>query len=633
MLSMKQVQDEKEPTIRVTTCYAGTLLIRFSSQSRLDGWMALFTEQDLQSLAAHSSSTSSSESYAHYTSGCSFNVSGANVGASEMRRRLVEPDPSLDFISTQNQSFFDPSFENGGAEAGDNSDMIMTTNSGSPSGHVGRDRGNGLLASDVESQSWASRIGAGVSRLWHRKDSSKSTSGASSQTAYDSHNNDHHVYRLNCMHDHNNNNDGEVDEDGFTTTSRWSRAGGEWTSVDSNVSNSGSVGRQSRRQIKYQPPFGGAFEAAVEDQESEAESPERGRQAAAATPQIEATPLEERSPTLGIVMAGAGNSATGFEGLNQSLRGGSTASGLFGDSLSPPVLNLGSPPRSTSVHAPSLHSHQGSIHSVARSVAQQQLATEDDDDDSDDLYDPEFGIGGNGRRRKNHYSLPSRVLTTKETPAVIPSAAVISAAAAAVSAGWSESDALAAAMACPGFSSATPGSTGGLGLIPTAPGISSKSASPRTNRARHGSRVSIMNVFRAHRNIRQKSAGGGEARHLGNVSSYNSNSVCLNQEVLPVSRSVGSILANNPGGGGDTRRVFNDRINISSVTPTGGSSNKRLSASAQVCLPTSPNSPISSPIARTSSVSSNVTPLATYSTHADAMAYSPIEPQSQPQQQ
>ncbi|KAF9344562.1 hypothetical protein BGX26_004227, partial [Mortierella sp. AD094] len=67
---------------------------------------------------------------------------------------------------------------------------------------------------------------------------------------------------------------------------------------------------------------------------------------------------------------------------------------------------------------------------------------DDDDDDDDDLYDPEFGIGGNGRRRHKRRSIN---MSMSRGPAV-PSAEVISTAAAAVSAGWSASEALSAAM-------------------------------------------------------------------------------------------------------------------------------------------------------------------------------------------
>ncbi|CAO3573178.1 unnamed protein product [Mortierella alpina] len=95
-------------------------------------------------------------------------------------------------------------------------------------------------------------------------------------------------------------------------------------------------------------------------------------------------------------------------------------------------------------------------------------------DDDDDLYDPEFGIGGYGRRsfhskcsmsNQSRFSSPGRAESiavpalrlTKSANAspslphrgTIPSPAVISAAAAAVSAGWSECDALSAAMADP----------------------------------------------------------------------------------------------------------------------------------------------------------------------------------------
>lgn len=45
-----------EPTIRVNTCHNGTLLIRFETQSRLDTWMALFDEEDLNALRPQSKS-------------------------------------------------------------------------------------------------------------------------------------------------------------------------------------------------------------------------------------------------------------------------------------------------------------------------------------------------------------------------------------------------------------------------------------------------------------------------------------------------------------------------------------------------------------------------------------------------
>ncbi|KAF8936290.1 hypothetical protein BGZ47_009574 [Haplosporangium gracile] len=162
--------------------------------------------------------------------------------------------------------------------------------------------------------------------------------------------------------------------------------------------------------MKHQPPFRGASEIMVEDREEYDASG-----------------------------AASGGTAAEYGNSHQSARREATASGHFGDSQPPAALNFGPLSRPASVHAPSSRSYQGSARSVVRLPVQQPSAIEDDvDDDSDDLYDPEFGIGGNGRyQRRNHSKLPSRLLTTqRNNPAVILSAAVISAAAAAVSAGW-----------------------------------------------------------------------------------------------------------------------------------------------------------------------------------------------------
>ncbi|KAF9141058.1 hypothetical protein BGX30_005533 [Mortierella sp. GBA39] len=382
------------------------------------------------------------------------NLPGLNGGTGGMRQWPVAPDPGSDFINTHNPSLFNPSSGNGGAGGGGNSDMTMMMNGGGGGGAPGQggDRGNGLQASDDENRRrslWASRFGTGFSGFWNRMYSSKSTSGAS-QIAYDGYNGDRHV-----IHDHNSNINnsniaGDLDVDGFVTP-WWSRAGGEWTSTD--MSSSGPTERQSRRLMMYQPPFVGASEIVAEDREGETESSVRDRQtdaAAATTPlQVKSTALEERSLADGVdaSRAATGGTSAGYDSSNHSVRRGSTASGRVGDSLPPPILSLDSPSGPASAHALSLHSHQDSIRSIARSI---QPATEDGDDDSDDLYDPEFGIGGSGRRRRrNRTKLPSRLLANQGSQIVIPSAAVISAAAAAVSAGWSESDALAAAMAIP----------------------------------------------------------------------------------------------------------------------------------------------------------------------------------------
>ncbi|KAG0273101.1 hypothetical protein BGZ95_011104 [Linnemannia exigua] len=587
MLSMTQVRDEEEPTIRVTACHAGTLLIRFSSQSRLDGWMSLFTEQDLQTLAARSSSISSSGYYPSYTTGYNGNLPGGNGGGnvSGVRRRSVVLEPGSDFMNPQNFSFVAP--PSGGNDAGGggggNADMMDMMNGNDNSQGQGRgsgDRGNGLQATDDESQrrsTRAFRFATGISRFWHRKDSSKSTSGASSKTACDFNNADHHAYHSSYQYDLNGDGGGGGGEngDGFAT-SRWFRAGGEWTSTDSNMSNSGTVERQSRRQMKYQPPFGGASEVVVEDQEGEVQSPERAMHGAVAaattntTPQMGMTPLEEQSLTNGIEAsssAGPDNDSSGlateYGDLIQapSQRMGSITSERFGEILPSPMLGDNPPSRSTSIHAPSVHSHHSSVLSTARSGAS---PTEGDDEDSDDLYDPEFGIGGNGRRRRNHPKLPSRLLATQASPAAIPSADVISAAAVAVSAGWSESDALAAAMASPGLTPITLGRAGGL--TPTTPGMSPTN-SPRYNRALRGSRASMTSNFRASQYIRQGSVGEG---YLGSGSGNSGYSIqgaltTISSPSITVNAGVAGSGGSDGGvaGDGHTRSVLYDRVNMS----------------------------------------------------------------------
>lgn len=87
---------------------------------------------------------------------------------------------------------------------------------------------------------------------------------------------------------------------------------------------------------------------------------------------------------------------------------------------------------------------------LARSLHANNPNDLDDDDSDDDLYDPEFGIGPTSghrqRRRRSRFRVPGMSSPASSTHAVIPSADVISAAAKAVSQGWSESDALHMAM-------------------------------------------------------------------------------------------------------------------------------------------------------------------------------------------
>ncbi|KAF9297273.1 hypothetical protein BGZ88_010561 [Linnemannia elongata] len=132
----------------------------------------------------------------------------------------------------------------------------------------------------------------------------------------------------------------------------------------------------------------------------------------------------------------------------------------------------------------------------------------DGDDDEEDLYDPEFGIGGNGRRRFQNRNcsavsgcsstFSSTASSTRSSMVVsssaarplskaagmVPSPAVISTAAAACAAGWKESDALAVATADPSGSFLP-------GYNTTSPALQYPGSSRNSNRgSRAGTRAS-----------------------------------------------------------------------------------------------------------------------------------------------
>ncbi|KAF8985974.1 hypothetical protein BGZ52_009706 [Haplosporangium bisporale] len=220
MLAMTQLRSETEPTLRVTTCHSGSLLIRFSTQERLDGWMSLFSEEDLQDLAGSSSSTSSLgatapglPSFAHGASGRLHNdLNSHGIG-------MFGPGVSLssdmnDFHrqvrQQQQQQRFDGGFHQySGRRVGGSHDLLASMMSGPDQGQ--------RPESSQKRQSWTARLGFSnpMSRLWNNKESSKSTSDSS---------------------DHYSNYCGDIDENlPAVNTARLARSGGEWTSTDSNM--------------------------------------------------------------------------------------------------------------------------------------------------------------------------------------------------------------------------------------------------------------------------------------------------------------------------------------------------------------------------------------------------------------
>ncbi|GJJ73733.1 hypothetical protein EMPS_06091 [Entomortierella parvispora] len=625
MLSMYQLQNEPDPTIRVTTCHAGTLLIRFSSQYRLDSWMSLFSEEDLQALSARSASTSSTNSTPPHASGCPTGGGGLSGGA-VMRRRSANVDGVPDFMSQPITNM---------------RSMVISpemANVGIP-GLGGPPYSDPCVAPPAPS-SWTSRlsISNSLSRLWHRTDSVKSTSGASSQSVYAANNTFNQNYNQfppssidqYGAHPHQVGSNGEFYEDVANGAARWARPGIEWTSTDSNASNYIPTGQQfianrrensnsyfHRKSLKNQAPFieMGRSEDVMEDKEAERESPLEQKSngiANALAPEIapiaslsvpkssELAAIHPSAPLADISAddISVSNPNQGEDALKDqqqpsttiqsqesqenSIRpdGAGTTKAIQSEtaSLAAPKSNRtpGKPspvdPTPSDPPRPNLTSNRSSMMTV----------DVDNDDDDDDLYDPEFGIGG-GQRRRRRRKKPSRLNTNLSISgnATIPSAAVISAAAAAVSAGWSETEALAAAMAnSPALSQILPPSNA------TSPSI-------QENRSWTGSQASTSgSYFRLGGNRSRKESVGEDYLSSSSASSMYPN-------------HAGDV--SGKGAGHMATRMYNDRVNMS---PANSSNGKRMSASAASML--------QSPAPSSSQPSSATTP-----TMASPLALSP----------
>jgi len=583
---MNQLQNEPDPTIRVTTCHAGTLLIRFSSQYRLDSWMSLFSEEDLQALSARSASTSSTNSNPPFASGYSSGGGGLG-GRAAVRRRSATLDGVPDFMNqpvmNMHSSGISPEM----------SDMGIPGLGGTPYSDP--------PMAPPEPPSWTSKLSISNSlyRLWNRKDYAKSTSEASNQSVYMANNN----FSLNYnqfppssqdqfgVHPHHLGVGGEFYEDMSNEASRWSRAGGEWSSTDSNASNFIPTGRQSnanhrensnsyihRKSLKNQAPFlgMGMGETVIEDREGERKSPPAQMNIdMTGTAHPGAVPVAGSTAPISPILAAAHPSAplADISADNISLSNPSQGEDTIKDQKIPSVTPSQESQESGVSHtaegaAKSIQSETTSMGAMPRPLSSQTLDKStpvdiDDDDDDDNLYDPEFGIGG-GQRRRRRRTKPSRLNTNQSVSgnAAIPSAAVISAAAAAVSAGWSETEALAAAMAnSPALSQLLPHSA-------TSPAI-------QGNRSRNGSQASsIGSYFRLGGNRPRKESVGE-----GYLSSNSASSMYSNH--------VGDLSGS--GAGHVVTRIYTDRVNMS---PAGGRNAKRMSAGASsILLSPAPSTP------------------------------------------
>ncbi|KAG0017246.1 hypothetical protein BGZ82_000811, partial [Podila clonocystis] len=178
MLTMAQLSNEKEPTLRVTTCHSGMLLIRFSTQERLDGWMSIFSEEDLQDLSGRSDSTSTAgdsgpvlPSFAHAGSG-RLGMLGPGMSLSSEMNELQQQ-------FRQQQGFGHDVQQLPSRGPGSGQDFLASDGGVAQASMMPGPDQEQRLESSQKRHSWTSRLKLlnTISRLWNRKDSSTSTSG------------------------------------------------------------------------------------------------------------------------------------------------------------------------------------------------------------------------------------------------------------------------------------------------------------------------------------------------------------------------------------------------------------------------------------------------------------------------
>ncbi|KAG0040488.1 hypothetical protein BGZ82_002204 [Podila clonocystis] len=394
MLSMTQVQSEGgdggdtsegkakgvlnnyEPVLRITTANSGTLLIRFTSQARFDGWMGLFSEEDRATLAPRSSSVPSV--FVRHRSH-SYHSPGSNPKPGDL-----SPD-------THQGQVFAQGTEQGGME---------------PRGETPQKR-----------RSWGDRFSFSSHQPnWTGKNSAPFSSNRESRT-------------LNSTTEEYLTDNYSVQQQGQFSENEWRLANNPQPSLTGEQLLQNTIPHLINTNNSEQPP----------SQKLQSYHPHHQ------VPFTESMDTIQEKETRGQDLKGQFQDAPG-------------------DSTSLPYLTAQG-------------ASQSLLPTLQNAYPEQQIDSyptnpilDDDDDEDDDLYDPEFGIGGNGRRRcqpltkfcsdilSSGGGASSRPISSVmsaissgsgSSVPVIPSAAVISAAAAAVSAGWSECEALTAAMADP----------------------------------------------------------------------------------------------------------------------------------------------------------------------------------------
>ncbi|KAG0077041.1 hypothetical protein BGZ90_007819 [Linnemannia elongata] len=393
MTQMAQDYSTPDPTIRVNTCHSGILFIRFETQSRLDAWMALFDEEDLNALRLRTASLLPSTSLTS-----SFDQ--------------ILPRPPLARTSSSPHSSTFPLNDKGSGMLGSGYAQDLeygVRESGCGSRHPVMSMGG--LFSSASSLATAEGGVAGKAR---------STFGESGSEMVELH----------------------------VPSAAATVAGGEadgsvwpWMNMTATASSVHPQQQQRSPWADYQLGFGSSVE-------------------------------KEDKPRYRDNNNASGNS---FNAAGTTLMIDPRSSHQYNSSVSEnitiPTISSSAISSARSDNLPFNSTASNSNRNSTFSIP--STTNLNGDDDGEDLYDPEFGIGGNGRRRFRNRNcsavsgcsstFPSTASSTRSSMVVsssaarplskaagmVPSPAVISTAAAACAAGWKESDALAAATADP----------------------------------------------------------------------------------------------------------------------------------------------------------------------------------------
>ncbi|KAF9301104.1 hypothetical protein BGZ74_007085, partial [Mortierella antarctica] len=230
MLTMAQLRSETEPTLRVTTCHSGTLFIRFTTQKRLDGWMSLFSEEDVQELSGCSNSASLAGSsvsglplFALAERGClDFNPHGLGMLGPGMSLSSEMNEFQQQVRQQQQQHGFGYDFQQHPSQRlGSSQDLLASNGSAALASMMPGPDQEQRPESSQKRRSWTARLNLSnpIGQLRNRKDSSKSTSG-------------------------------ETDEDLSTGNTERIRAGDEWTSTDSSMTTAVPKGVRKSHMLK-----------------------------------------------------------------------------------------------------------------------------------------------------------------------------------------------------------------------------------------------------------------------------------------------------------------------------------------------------------------------------------------------